>query len=242
MFIQPFIGKYAHAIPVQLAGWEPDANCMLRWPAWDITEPKLMGFNEGSSWASPLLICTELASTWLQCYQNTPNTEPWSLQEPLQSFTVFQVWLHLLWTEAAAGLSCWHARLHPEWQEGQLLSQPILTSMGMTHSLQVTTATTLECQVSPRDSLRAHLQASVSAWPSSKATNTVHLCSFANKWLLIWFSTQRLNDNARNGSRKLPIYHIGKDFFFTFGKSAFIKLTWFCFWTSDLHNLLLLLL
>lgn len=241
MFIQPFIGKYAHAIPVQLAGWEPDANCMLRWPAWDITEPKLMGFNEGSSWASPLLICTELASTWLQCYQNTPNTEPWSLQEPLQSFTVFQVWLHLLWTEAAAGLSCWHARLHPEWQEGQLLSQPILTSMGMMHSLQVTTATTLECQVSPRDSLRAHLQASVSAWPSSKATNTAPV-QFCQQVTFDLIFHAKVEWQRKKWKQEATYISYRKEFFFTFGKSAFIKLTWFCFWTSDLHNLLLLLL
>lgn len=80
-----FIGKSAHALPVQLA--QPDANPMLCTPGQDTTEPGWMGSGEGTRLVSHLLVGTELSSLLLMVWeqsesvslQKAPHTQPWLL-------------------------------------------------------------------------------------------------------------------------------------------------------------------
>lgn len=110
MFIQPLVGKYAHALPMEMAGWEPDANSTQCTPGQDTTEPEWMGSGEGTRLVSPL------GSHWAQltlahsvggvrvCVppKHLVHTAlAAALRESLllcvHSSTVLQIWLHLFW-------------------------------------------------------------------------------------------------------------------------------------------------
>lgn len=112
MFIQPFVGKYAHALPVQLAGWVR-ARCKLHtvytWTghhgAWmdGLWSGHQVGLTPlGSHWAQP-----SLAHRVGRVRVRVPSKHPVhtalaaALRESLllcvHSSTVLQIWLHLFW-------------------------------------------------------------------------------------------------------------------------------------------------
>lgn len=116
----------------------------------------------------------------------------------VHSSTVLQIWLHLFWAGLVTRLPkygictvCQSAEMHPEWQEGQLLSSSLSGLHGN------------DPQLLGKNIYNAVVPGELQGWPQTSQLSSMvgkHMspqkhqhfapgCSFAAKWALFWFST-----------------------------------------------------